>query len=604
MEFIRRPSEPFRPVSLAACAVALAVAQGALAQAQIQPQRIGGSAQSAPRGGVSGGINRNSPGLGNALGDGTGMGGQTFSWTRGVGAGRSLGSGNRLDANSQVGSGGTNTSSQPWVNGGVSSRGLGGAMGYVPGSDLGPQTRSEPTTNFERYGGTRTLASEVGRATAGNATQLGSGLTTPGVRNDRFLIAQGLGIFEYPRATTPVGLDSLQRASSDFPSNRVMLDRANAGLAFGGTNLDVGEDRIVARGQAANGEPIRYIVSPLRGLQAESLNDPFVQSGLGIYEQARARRDVNLGLMSMDDVRKMQAAQRGQMQLQSMNDVLRVKESRIVPQNYLDIVEGVEKSAGARPELAREAPEDRLRTIQDSIDARLKSGATAPGATTAPAPEAPAAPGEGEAPAPDETAPGEMKAPDGGEALREEKRVEERGKLLSIPEVAEILRHGKTIEELGREEKQRVNELIVDGQNFLRKGDYFQAERRFTQAQDLAAGNPLVEVGIAHAQLGAGLHLSAALTLRNLFEAHPVLIDARYAPELLPSGERLAELETRLRERVRRGEDAPSYGFLLAYIGHQTGDKALVGEGLEAIAGSERLETERELLAGIWLGTK
>jgi hypothetical protein len=55
---------------------------------------------------------------------------------------------------------------------------------------------------------------------------------------------------------------------------------------------------------------------------------------------------------------------------------------------------------------------------------------------------------------------------------------------------------------------------------------------------------------------------------------------------------------------VRDGEDQPNYGFLLAYIGHQTGDKALVEEGLGFIKGNESLDTYGALLRGIWLGGK
>jgi len=146
-----------------------------------------------------------------------------------------------------------------------------------------------------------------------------------------------------------------------------------------------------------------------------------------------------------------------------------------------------------------------------------------------------------------------------------------------------------------------VNELIIAGQDLLRKGEYFEAERRFTMANDFARGNPLVEVGIAHSQLGAGLYLSAALTLRRLFEAQPVLIDARYSAELLPKDERLEAAKQRLAERIDAGEDAPSYGLVLAYLGHQLRDQALVEKGLDAIGGNERLDAQAELLKAIWI---
>jgi hypothetical protein len=62
--------------------------------------------------------------------------------------------------------------------------------------------------------------------------------------------------------------------------------------------------------------------------------------------------------------------------------------------------------------------------------------------------------------------------------------------------------------------------------------------------------------------------------------------------------------EVAIRERIAAGEDRPNYGFLLAYIGHQTGERALVEEGLAQFSGNESLDTYGALLRGIWLGGK
>ena len=199
-------------------------------------------------------------------------------------------------------------------------------------------------------------------------------------------------------------------------------------------------------------------------------------------------------------------------------------------------------------------------------------------------------------------------SPDGtlrsGEAEREAARVKKRGVILSVDDAALILRHGKTISALSRDDRRRVDELVMQGESALRESDYFRAERRFEQAQSLASDNPLVEVGITHAQLGAGLYLSASLTLRNLFVAFPELIDAKYDRALLPSQDRLERAVGFMRERIKSGDDAPGYGILLAYIGHQTSDRKLVEEGLAVIGGNEKLDLSRKLLEGVWLGTK
>jgi hypothetical protein len=192
--------------------------------------------------------------------------------------------------------------------------------------------------------------------------------------------------------------------------------------------------------------------------------------------------------------------------------------------------------------------------------------------------------------------------PRGGEAEREAERVKQRGALLSVEDAALVLRHGKKIDSLSRDDRRRVDELARQGEAALREGDYFRAERRFEQARMLASDNPLAEVGIAHAQLGAGLYLSASLSLRNLFMAFPELIDARYDRELFPATERLDRAIETMRERMKRGDEVAGYGLILAYIGHQTGDRALIEEGLAGISGTEKLDASRKLLEAVWLG--
>jgi hypothetical protein len=199
---------------------------------------------------------------------------------------------------------------------------------------------------------------------------------------------------------------------------------------------------------------------------------------------------------------------------------------------------------------------------------------------------------------------GEITAPQGARAEREPEREKIRGRTLSVEEISEVLRHGGRISRLGAEDKRRVDELIGQGEQALRDGDYFKAERRFLQAQDLTRANPLVEVGIAHSQLGAGLYLSASLTLRNLFLENPELIDAVYDPALLPPPARLARVVAMIRNRIDLGEDRSGYGLLLAYIGHQTADRAMVEEGLALVGGTPSLDASRELLQGVWLGER
>jgi hypothetical protein len=541
-------------------------------------------------------------GRGRALGDGNALGGQTFSWLRSTGSGQRMGSGNLLDANTQLGSGGANAGGTPidWnarnlvvTNDVPGGRGFRGNVGYTAATDFRGVTSADANYGFRRD------------SALSNPAFLASSAA-----NDRFLVAQGLGVYEYRREFTPLGVD--QRAANAQPDARLRLDRANEQMSIGRANWALGEDREVARSQNAQGEPIRYIVSPLRGLQAEVLTDPIARANMGLYEQARARNDVTRGLATPEEIERARREERGMLDLRIRPEGAG-ESARVVPQTYLDILEGI----GRKPDGTRD--EERLAEVRRDLE-KLREGVERerPAGTDGmtPPPEGDPTMGGGDATQPGIAIPvreqppeGEAverdtrgDAPQGARADREADREEVRGRILSVSELAEVLRHGTRIDRLGVTDQRRFDELISQGEQALREADYFRAERRFMQAQDLVRSNPLVEAGIAHAQLGAGLYLSSSLTLRNLFLEHPELIDATYDRRLLPAADRLDRIVGILRDRIDRGEDRAGYGLLLAYIGHQRADRAMIEEGLVHVGGTPALDTSRELLEGVWLG--
>lgn len=120
------------------------------------------------------------------------------------------------------------------------------------------------------------------------------------------------------------------------------------------------------------------------------------------------------------------------------------------------------------------------------------------------------------------------------------------------------------------------------GQDLFTKQQYFDAEDRFTRALAAMPGDPMAKVGRAHAQLCAGLYLSAASNLRSLFADHPELIGTRYADALMPPADRAEHIITQLREEMGRGSSGlgRDASFLLAYLGHLRNDDKLVTDGL------------------------
>jgi hypothetical protein len=168
-------------------------------------------------------------------------------------------------------------------------------------------------------------------------------------------------------------------------------------------------------------------------------------------------------------------------------------------------------------------------------------------------------------------------------------------------QLAPALRHGLRIEELTGTQLTRFNELVAMGEQSLRDGEFFVAEQRFIRALRFNPGQPMATAGMAHAQLGAGLHLASALTLKRLFITNPEMIDTRFDDALLPSLARLTQAIENIQERLDEPRDRDLLGFLLAYVGHQLDDQQLVQQGLDVYEQELSDDPLLALLKGIWL---
>ncbi|MCH8005989.1 MAG: hypothetical protein IH888_07140, partial [Planctomycetes bacterium] len=165
------------------------------------------------------------------------------------------------------------------------------------------------------------------------------------------------------------------------------------------------------------------------------------------------------------------------------------------------------------------------------------------------------------------------------------------------------LRHGEQLEHLANADEGAFNELMAAGEERLAKGEYFWAERFFTRALRFTPGEPLATAGLAHARIGAGLELSAALVLRSLLTERPEMIDVDYAPRLLPSRVRINIAVRTVRRRLAESErDRTLYGFLLAYLGRHLDRRGLIAEGLSAMAEATPDDPLLPVLREIWLG--
>lgn len=143
---------------------------------------------------------------------------------------------------------------------------------------------------------------------------------------------------------------------------------------------------------------------------------------------------------------------------------------------------------------------------------------------------------------------------------------------------------------------------MTQGRDAMRTGNYFNAEGRFSMALSIRPGDPTAAISRIHAQIGAGLNISAGTNLRETLTNNPTMITARYADGLIPPQARLREVTPRLQELASgEGLAARQAALVLAYVSYHLKDEALIKEGLDRLdraGGEDRLAT---LLRVMWL---
>jgi len=145
--------------------------------------------------------------------------------------------------------------------------------------------------------------------------------------------------------------------------------------------------------------------------------------------------------------------------------------------------------------------------------------------------------------------------------------------------------------------------LMREGESLLKAGRFFDAEDRFVRSVAASPGDPLARAGRVHAEIGAGLYLSAAANLRALFADHPELVSTRYADSLLPTPDRAKVIIDQLQAEEKKAESSlgRESALLLAYMGYQRSDQKLIDAGLKdleqrALPGEDG-DKDRALLA-------
>ena len=540
------------------------------------------------------------------------------------------GSGNALDANLAIGSSGV--------------RDIRNYQGYRPDYQVGNLLVTGSIAGGKNFRGqvgytaAADFRGEVGADEIFPALR-GSGLSqiqfiNSGLANDRYANARGMGYYEYRRDYTPALQIYNTSQAAEINQDRIRLDRTNAYTSSRNlydTAVNASSLRLIMEESETGGETsMRSVeVSPIQGIYTWAIEPGTSYTGFSLFDRAALLSDARAGGTDMSQLgaayetptARIPPEQMLNGMIEATPDTLNRLDTRIEgnifqedQEDQMDAYERVVRELVERygddenvkldvnPEvLARvrkELDEIRALTMGYEVESDFEfeeqldpfdDSLTQPETKT----EEPEESSESEEDSADRT------------ETEEEKQVrlkEERAERLE--QAAALLRNGGRVESFSEGQIGRIAQLMKSGEDLLRKGSFFNAEARFDQVLRINPGNPLALYGRANAQLGAGLYLSAALSMRKLYMSYPELIGTSISPSFLPSETRLRFTRLKLLERIQRGKDLSSYGLCLAYVGRLLDEPASISEGLSYMEGDPNDAVLADLIRRVWLEKK
>ena len=172
---------------------------------------------------------------------------------------------------------------------------------------------------------------------------------------------------------------------------------------------------------------------------------------------------------------------------------------------------------------------------------------------------------------------------------------------LTLEETLLILRHGTKVERLDSGTQDAMDCLLRLGGDFMASRRYFRAEDAFRTASIISPSSPLPLVGLASAQVGCGVQLAAAITLRRLLVDFPEMIDITLSPSLQCDAERMRAVARQCVQYGKESSNASDFGLVAAWCGRQLGDRELVESGLQLMETADSKSPFVQTLRAIWL---
>lgn len=115
-------------------------------------------------------------------------------------------------------------------------------------------------------------------------------------------------------------------------------------------------------------------------------------------------------------------------------------------------------------------------------------------------------------------------------------------------------------------------DFLREAEDLMKQGKFYSALDQYDLAEQVAPNNPMVPLGRAIAELGAGYYSRAEQHLRDAFTQDPALLMGQYDLKGFLGQERLEFLWTDLKAIANRETKEPRPAFLLAFIDYSTGN--------------------------------
>ena len=452
--------------------------------------------------------------------------------------------------------------------------------------------------------------------------------------NDRYASAAGMGMYEYRRDFTPAEQIYNTIEAGSINQDRIRLDRTNAYTSS--SNLyDTAvtpSSLFLIRDESADPDQNMFLSvesNAIQGIYTRRLNPAIPQAGLGLYERAAIYSGLRNGSIELDRFGlpyqsatssiAAEDALNGFGRAALVNDsridarvnaASRIGDSQADLDAYEQIVRRLVEQYADNPNVNLDVDSAVLEKVREEMDLlrELTTGVYNPSdeegnplTTRSVLSEKEEFEAELEAVTsalddPDS----EIDENESEEELQE--RIAEAERRAFLARSAEIIRNGGNIDSFVEGQQGRIADLMKRGEELLARGAFFDAESRFNHVLDINPGNPLALLGRANAQLGAGLFLSSALSLRKLFGNYPAMAGTRLSERLLPNRTRLLFSQAKILERIDRGRDLPSYGLCLAYVGWLLKEPAAVDQGLKLMEDSAEDRSLGFFLDQVWNG--